>query len=78
MTVPPGQWIGSVGGDGLVHWERTELGVESRGSYGDVRLMSLSHFPELVGMVIMQKFVGCDYNPALRRPKIDAEIVERS
>ena len=60
----PGQWIGSAGGDGLVHWERTAQGVESRGSYGDVRRMPLSHFPELLGMVFMQKFVGCDYNPA--------------
>lgn len=63
-TVPPGRWIGSAGGEGLVHWERTEHGVESRGSYGDVKGMTLSHFPELRGMVFMQKFVGCDYGPA--------------
>ena len=63
-TVPPGQWIGAVRGDTLSYWERTENTVKLRGSYGDVRQMPLSHFPELRGMVFMWKFVGCDYNPA--------------
>jgi hypothetical protein len=63
-TVSPGQWIGSVGGGGLVLWERTEQRVECVCSYGDVKGMSLSQFPTLRGMVFMQKHIGCDYNPA--------------
>ncbi len=63
----PGQWIGWTNYDGLVWWERTASAVESRGSFGDARGMSLSYFTELRGMVFMQKFMGCDYNPAFRK-----------
>jgi hypothetical protein len=63
-TVSPGHWIGADGGGGLVYWETTKHGVESRGSYGDVRQTPLSHFPEPCGMIFMCKFVECDYNTA--------------
>ncbi len=59
-----GQWIGSVRDGGLVLWERTVCDVKVVCSYGVVKGMPLSHFPELRGVMFMQKFLGCEYNPA--------------
>ncbi len=59
-----GQWIGWTTCGGLACWERTENGVEPKGSYGEVAGMSLSRFSDLCGMVFMQQFIGCDFNPA--------------
>lgn len=56
-----GRWIGWNTYGFLVHWERTEDGVKSLGSFGAPEGMLLSHFPELCGMVFMTKFIGCDY-----------------
>jgi len=59
-----GQWIGAVQGGGPVLWERTACDIGVVCSYGSVEGMPLSQFPELRGMVFMQKFLGCDFNPA--------------
>lgn len=61
-----GQWIGSTAYGGLVYWERAASEVKSVCSYGIAKGMLLSHFPELSGMVFMQKFNGCDHRFVLK------------
>lgn len=66
-TVPSlGQWIGWGVDGSLALWGRIKEGdgVEERGSYGVAERLQLSHFTDLRGVVFMEKFLGCDYNPA--------------